>query len=112
MFRTHQNDTLMHIISLGCMVVAIGVTGFLYSPVTEQPVEPLLSAILLFPVYVIKFLTPVFIQKAILGNPSLLFLVLWLSYSLVAIWLFPLLRVTNYSTEELRSWYFQRIKSR
>ena len=112
MFRTHQNDTLIHIVSVGCMVLAIGVTSFLYSPVFGHPVEPLLSALLLFPVYAIKLLTPVFIQKAILGNPSLLFLLLWVSYSMVAVWLFPLLRVTNHSTEELRSWYFQRIKSR
>ena len=111
MFRTYSKEILVHIIAIGCMVLALGVTGYYFGGAGSTHVPELLSGILLFPLSVLQMYTGCTFETLITHNPTVFFLMLWISYSAVAVWMAPLLLVKAHSEEELHKWYKGRTQT-
>jgi hypothetical protein len=90
------------------MVLAIGVTGYYYNGPGSARIPELISSMLLFPLQLMQTYSPGSFGAFIANNPSVIFIILWISYCVVAIWLTPLLLVRSHTEEDLRKWYNSR----
>jgi hypothetical protein len=94
------------------MILAMGVTGFYFNAPGTSHVPQILSIALLFPINLVQIYGGKEILSLVIKNPSMMFLMLWISYSVIAVWLAPLLMVRNHTAEELHKWYKGRYDNR
>jgi len=112
MFRTYSKETLVHFFCTASMVLALGVTGYYFDGPSSAHIPNFISRMLLFPLQLIINSGDAPFSGLITGNPTAMFLTLWTIYSLITVWMSPLLMVRNHSPEELRKWYSARLSSR
>ena len=106
--RNIERNTAFHITFLACMVLAWGVASFYYNSHSSSQIIGLLGNLLLYPAFFVnKFLYPLF-SVTLTASPMLMFLTLWLSYSLVALWFAPVFIVKSHKESDLLEWYQSR----
>lgn len=106
--RTLTKKDTLHIINLGSMVIAWGVTCSYFESFVPNAAIYAMERLLLAPVVIIeKFFMPI-TSLQIMGNPGLMFIFLWTVYFVTAYRLSSFLVVKSYDEQELRSWYESR----
>ncbi|HEX5003060.1 MAG TPA: hypothetical protein VFW78_11245 [Bacteroidia bacterium] len=94
------------------MVLALGVTGYYFDGPASAHIPNFISRLLLFPLHLIESAGDAPFITLITGNPTAMFLTLWMIYSLITVWMSPLLMIRHHTPEELRKWYSARLNSR
>jgi hypothetical protein len=69
-----------------------------------------MGQILLSPVYFVNSILNLYTNLDVSGNPFIMFLVLWISYAIPALWLAPMLMVRNHHIADLKDWYNSRTR--
>jgi hypothetical protein len=98
-------------VNLGCVILAIGVTGYYFDSLAANKAILSIGNLLLTPVYLSDyFLSPV-LGFQFIGSHIKMFLVLWITFFLSAFHLSHLLVLTNHNASELKNWYHKKYRS-
>ena len=108
-FRTLSKERTIHLMILSSMVLAMGVTSFYFDNEVGNPVISAISQLLLSPLYLIQELAALFSSFRILGNPVLMFVLLWVVYLFPALRMHPFLMIRDHKTSDLKAWYNSRL---
>lgn len=110
MVRTLQRGETLHIINLACIMLAFGVTRFYIESQASTYQVALLGNVLLTPAYLSDYFLKMLFGLKVIGNPTGMFLILWLAYFMLTRRLAHYLIVPNYHASDLVQWYRNRYR--
>lgn len=103
--RTLNKEHSIHVVLMGCMLLSWGVTCYYFDNLVPNGVISDLSKVLLYPVKLTDNLLGNISNFNISGHPLWMFMVLWITYSIPALQLYPVFMIKNHGVSDLKSWY-------
>ncbi len=103
--RILSKEHSIHIVIIGCMIMSWGVTCNYYESWVPNDTIRDITNFLLYPVKLTDLLLGLFFHTSISGNPLSIFFLLWMTYCIPAIKLYPIFMVQNHAVSDLRNWY-------